>query len=237
MSNPFAWHEKREQALAEFLAAQERPEFSMNYAQLHGYLRAIASSPRLISASEWKPLVFNDEPANYRDQAQLDEIEASLLALYQSHLSVKISDCDFPCSTEYQLDRSQRFELEQWARGFMQGYSLSQQAWDDILRLNPQGIKKAKLDPEEVEDQLEGILYVIATVADAELAVAQGTPEDELEDVFASLKDTVVLYGQLGHALAQVPAQAQTPVTTAAKVGRNDPCPCGSGKKHKKCCL
>jgi len=25
-------------------------------------------------------------------------------------------------------------------------------------------------------------------------------------------------------------AQAQT------KVGRNDPCPCGSGKKYKKCC-
>jgi uncharacterized protein YecA (UPF0149 family) len=32
-----------------------------------------------------------------------------------------------------------------------------------------------------------------------------------------------------------------TPVATfvrgAPKVGRNDPCPCGSGKKHKKCCL
>ncbi|MDX2159166.1 MAG: SEC-C metal-binding domain-containing protein [Hyphomicrobiaceae bacterium] len=24
---------------------------------------------------------------------------------------------------------------------------------------------------------------------------------------------------------------------SAPKVGRNDPCPCGSGKKHKKCCL
>lgn len=24
---------------------------------------------------------------------------------------------------------------------------------------------------------------------------------------------------------------------TTAKVGRNDPCPCGSGKKHKKCCI
>ena len=23
----------------------------------------------------------------------------------------------------------------------------------------------------------------------------------------------------------------------APRVGRNDPCPCGSGKKHKKCCL
>lgn len=31
----------------------------------------------------------------------------------------------------------------------------------------------------------------------------------------------------------------EVPVTVrndAPKVGRNDPCPCGSGKKHKKCC-
>ena len=26
-------------------------------------------------------------------------------------------------------------------------------------------------------------------------------------------------------------------MTTMAKPGRNDPCPCGSGKKYKKCCL
>ena len=26
------------------------------------------------------------------------------------------------------------------------------------------------------------------------------------------------------------------PIRAAAKVGRNDPCPCGSGKKYKKCC-
>ncbi|MBN2379207.1 SEC-C domain-containing protein [candidate division WOR-3 bacterium] len=26
------------------------------------------------------------------------------------------------------------------------------------------------------------------------------------------------------------------PVTVNKKVGRNDPCPCGSGKKYKKCC-
>jgi preprotein translocase subunit SecA len=30
----------------------------------------------------------------------------------------------------------------------------------------------------------------------------------------------------------------QTPhVRSGPKVGRNDPCPCGSGKKFKKCCL
>jgi preprotein translocase subunit SecA len=28
---------------------------------------------------------------------------------------------------------------------------------------------------------------------------------------------------------------ARTPAKAAAKVGRNDPCPCGSGKKYKKC--
>ena len=30
---------------------------------------------------------------------------------------------------------------------------------------------------------------------------------------------------------------ASEPVRTGAKVGRNDVCPCGSGKKYKKCCL
>jgi hypothetical protein len=27
------------------------------------------------------------------------------------------------------------------------------------------------------------------------------------------------------------------PVTSPVKLGRNDPCPCGSGKKAKRCCL
>jgi SEC-C motif domain protein len=32
--------------------------------------------------------------------------------------------------------------------------------------------------------------------------------------------------------------QGPAPIKSAqAKVGRNDPCPCGSGKKHKQCCL
>jgi preprotein translocase subunit SecA len=31
-------------------------------------------------------------------------------------------------------------------------------------------------------------------------------------------------------------AEAPKSVRTGAKIGRNDPCPCGSGKKYKKCC-
>ena len=32
-------------------------------------------------------------------------------------------------------------------------------------------------------------------------------------------------------------AAKKVPVRKAAKVGPNDPCPCGSGKKYKKCCM
>ena len=33
-----------------------------------------------------------------------------------------------------------------------------------------------------------------------------------------------------------VPPTRQTVSGSTAKVGRNDPCPCGSGKKYKRCC-
>jgi len=40
------------------------------------------------------------------------------------------------------------------------------------------------------------------------------------------------------HGTAAAPEQRREPVrkTEAEKIGRNDPCPCGSGKKYKKCC-
>lgn len=45
---------------------------------------------------------------------------------------------------------------------------------------------------------------------------------------------------RLGSYVAELRAYWQAKrhvVNTTPKVGRNDPCPCGSGKKHKKCCL
>jgi preprotein translocase subunit SecA len=32
-------------------------------------------------------------------------------------------------------------------------------------------------------------------------------------------------------------APSEPRMVAGAKIGRNDPCPCGSGKKYKKCCL
>lgn len=45
---------------------------------------------------------------------------------------------------------------------------------------------------------------------------------------------------RLGTYVAEMRAYWQSKrqvVNLTPKVGRNDPCPCGSGKKHKKCCL
>jgi preprotein translocase subunit SecA len=41
----------------------------------------------------------------------------------------------------------------------------------------------------------------------------------------------------VSEAAAATQAQAKAkPIRTGPKVGRNDPCPCGSGKKYKNCC-
>ena len=43
---------------------------------------------------------------------------------------------------------------------------------------------------------------------------------------------------ELRQYVAQHPQEnAPQPIRNEAKVGRNDPCPCGSGKKYKQCCL
>jgi uncharacterized protein YecA (UPF0149 family) len=44
-------------------------------------------------------------------------------------------------------------------------------------------------------------------------------------------KQRVVSYGAPPKEAARPEAQKKI------KVGRNDPCPCGSGQKYKKCCL
>jgi SEC-C motif-containing protein len=39
-----------------------------------------------------------------------------------------------------------------------------------------------------------------------------------------------------GKVLHSGPSEKPAPVVNASKTGRNDPCPCGTGKKFKKCC-
>jgi len=53
----------------------------------------------------------------------------------------------------------------------------------------------------------------------------------EHHEIAEFVKQEGCWYFKDGHAPQQATALRQGP-----KVGRNDPCPCGSGKKYKKCC-
>ena len=42
---------------------------------------------------------------------------------------------------------------------------------------------------------------------------------------------------RVGSEIAKMSGNFQAPVAVQTKVKRNDPCPCGSGKKYKRCCI
>ena len=59
------------------------------------------------------------------------------------------------------------------------------------------------------------------------------TSADELEEAFMRRKRRELEQARMAGA-GDTP-QVQQVVRSEEKVGRNDPCPCGSGKKYKKC--
>jgi preprotein translocase subunit SecA len=60
------------------------------------------------------------------------------------------------------------------------------------------------------------------------------TSVDDLEESFQRRKRRELEQARMAGAGDRQPVQRV--VRTSAKVGRNDPCPCGSDKKYKKCC-
>jgi preprotein translocase subunit SecA len=63
---------------------------------------------------------------------------------------------------------------------------------------------------------------------------AVATSMDDLEEAFQRRKRRELEQARMAGAGDRQPVQQV--VRGSAKVGRNDPCPCGSGKKYKKCC-
>ncbi len=60
------------------------------------------------------------------------------------------------------------------------------------------------------------------------------TSMDDLEEAFQRRKRRELEQARMAGAGDRQPIQQV--VRSSAKIGRNDPCPCGSGKKYKKCC-
>ncbi len=86
------------------------------------------------------------------------------------------------------------------------------------------GLEIVKTDKGGAEDKV-GTVEFKALYADEE---AKDYLHHEIS-TFKKIDD--VWYYEDGHIVGTGPMRRSTP-----KVGRNEPCPCGSGKKYKKCC-
>ena len=71
-----------------------------------------------------------------------------------------------------------------------------------------------------------------------ESKVTQAAPVQKLDlsKYETSRQDEELVSGDQSQQPQQQPRQKIQPIRTEKKIGRNDPCPCGSGKKYKNCC-
>jgi uncharacterized protein len=113
-----------------------------------------------------------------------------------------------------------------WARGYMRGVHLARDGWSRIL-----------------QDERENLVRYIPIVAGEvdptwpKEPLTQEQSKAMLADILEGAGRAYRYFKQDRVAQAQAAALRSQPYERAdPKIGRNDPCPCGSGKKYKRCC-
>jgi preprotein translocase subunit SecA len=81
-------------------------------------------------------------------------------------------------------------------------------------------------------DMFEAMMGRIESDVVEKLYTVQLAREEDVERLEQKRRAVPVVMSHGGEAVAKT----ETVRRDAAKVGRNDPCVCGSGKKYKKCC-
>jgi uncharacterized protein len=109
-----------------------------------------------------------------------------------------------------------------WCHGFLAGVELCATDWYDAA------------DPEDVDELLFPIHVLAGELTPSERAAyAPAAWRRLVLDAESGLDATIV---RIRDYWAIVRSPPQTVRHAAPKVGRNDPCPCGSGRKFKQCC-
>lgn len=224
--------------LTRFLSSPQRPGGTLTYPQLAGFLFGLANRPELIPPSEWIPLVFNDQDALYETKDEANQVLQAMMALYNDCVRERIGGTlSLPPGCEMRpqpMDNlTANAPLSQWAQGFGMGYDYLAEVWNEYT-------------PDELDEDLGVLLLTLSFFASLKLAEAyhretkgKGSLEQLAQSVMEIFPDAMREYVHLGRSIYQARLEAgdldQDP-SRRAKVGRNDPCPCGSGKKFKKCC-
>ena len=122
--------------------------------------------------------------------------------------------------------------LARWSRGFLIGHEWLEELWDVEL-------------PGDLDEELGVVLMTLSFFSSRGLAEAfhqetaakTASLEVFAESILRLVPDALAEYAHFGRSVLGREGKTAAPrPTRTPKAGRNDPCPCGSGKKLKKCC-
>lgn len=200
-------------------ARGEEADCVRDVSELDGFALAIVSSPLPREARDWLPALWGGELPAFESETEAETVIGLLLRHVNAteRLLQKFPDSYEPLFA-YDVDEEGN-ELESvapWCVGFLRGMELSWDAWIPAMEREPEPF---------------AILQLFGTNEGWE--EQENYPEDELDELQDSLPEVARLLAALG-----LEERASTPTfrREEPKVGRNDACPCGSGKKFKQCC-
>jgi uncharacterized protein len=198
---------------------------ALNLEELDGFYCALIVGPENVMPSEYLPIVFGEE---FSENSAFDTLERAdeILGLLMRHWNSIVSemlrkDVHIPLLAE---DEGGISRGNDWASGFMMGVELAPEAWSDLMQPD---------DPDSPGYLLPMMILDHENDPEPEMRPQEITPEMREELIVHMAAGIRLIYD---YYRAQRTAGADTGQRAARKIGRNETCPCGSGKKYKRCC-
>ena len=124
--------------LTHFLVDPKRPDGTLSFQELQGFLYSVACSPELIPPSAWIPVISDEEDIGFEDEDEGQRIMSLIIGLYNgiNHTVMDRSD-KMPSGCKFRTEIEDNFDPElamsQWSRGFMVGHDWLTEVWDACL--------------------------------------------------------------------------------------------------------
>lgn len=197
----------------------------MPLSELDGFIAGILVCPDMIMPSEWLPIILGDEAGDggiFESDADLQ----NCIQLVFKHYNAVSQDLQHGAGRYrplFDVDAQHDGTLwELWIGGFQQALALRPQSWMMVVQDG---------DDDDATMAMAGMVALIAiTENEADMDPERITALTEAApDLIPKWIET--LNGWRLRNMTDQPIPARS-----SKIGRNEPCPCGSGKKYKKCC-
>lgn len=214
--------------LDQFLLYSVDNDEAMTLDTLDGYLHAIAIGPQTIMPSQWLPKIWGEDSAMMPPMENIDQLN-HIMGLVMRHYNRIIQGFEHmpPFVTPYwntcQYDIGEFEDAEMWAYGFTEGVALNRSAWKPLF------------DSSQGQQWYRpiGLLGEEDYFADQDELTRMPQQREQLAQ---QIEDSLVNIHAFWLPLREAIHERETSQRLRTKVGRNDSCPCGSGKKFKKCC-